>query len=152
VATLRIRQYVYFAIKSRNLSAEEVERRLGVRPDRVLVSGAERKYPPRPAAHSWELVSTEPGLTVDEQISMLLTRLQPARAAIRDLTATEDVVAVLQVVRYLDDDEGELELSTIVRGMKKLPGQHHLLGWHLDLEVMRFLCEVGADLDIDEYG
>jgi hypothetical protein len=36
--------------------------------------------------------------------------------------------------------------------MEKPAGQHHLLGWHLDAEVIRFLAGVKADFDVDEYG
>jgi hypothetical protein len=69
----------------------------------------------------------------------LVTRLQPARAAIKTLVATEEVAAVLQVVRYLDDAEGEPEdLTPSAEGLEKLPGQHQLLGWHLDQRAMEF--------------
>ena len=66
------------------------------------------------------------------------------------------------MVRYFDDDEGEEEVLTPSRtegvaipiwsGRVKLPGQHQLLGWHLDRKTMEFLVEVGAEVDADEYG
>src|SRR6266508_1928218 len=80
-----LRQYAYFAIKSRELSANEIERRLGISADRVLVAGSESADPMRPAAHSWQLVCYRAGLTVDEQIANVVARLQPARAALRAL-------------------------------------------------------------------
>jgi hypothetical protein len=35
--------------------------------------------------------------------------------------------------------------------LQSLPGQHHLLGWQLDAQVLAFLVAVGAELDVDEY-
>ncbi len=148
-----LRQYAYFAIKSRELSANEIERRLGISADRVLVAGSESADPMRPAAHSWQLVCDRAGLTVDEQIANVVARLQPARAALRALTATEGVSAVLQVVRYFNDEAGEEEdLTSSAGGLEKLSGQHQLLGWRLNPETMAFLADVRADLDVDEYG
>jgi hypothetical protein len=62
------------------------------------------------------------------------------------------VVAVLQIVRYLDDDNGDEEQLTGVGDLEKLSGQHQLLGWHLGRRVVQFLDEVDAELDVDEYG
>jgi hypothetical protein len=36
--------------------------------------------------------------------------------------------------------------------LQKLPGQHQLLGWHLDRDAVRLLARVGAEIDADEYG
>jgi hypothetical protein len=153
VAGLRIRQYTYFAVKSRDLSAKEIERRLGISADRLRVAGSEGEEPLRPAAHSWELVCERASLTVDEQIANVVARLQPARAALRALTAAGEVSAVLQVVRYFDDESGEEEnVTRSAAGTERLLGQHQLLGWHLDLDTIGFLAAVRADLDVDEYG
>lgn len=150
---MRIRQYTYFAIKSRDLSAEEVEHRLRISPDRTLVAGSDSTDPLRPAAHSWALVADEDHVTVEEQIRRLVARLQPASAAISELVSASGVATVLQVVRYFNDKAGDGPAdSGVIEGMEKLPGQHHLLGWHLDAEVIRFLAEVKADFDVDEYG
>jgi hypothetical protein len=60
------------------------------------------------------------------------------------------------VVRYLGawlaEDEGEEEEITEIDGLEKLPGQHQLLGWHLSRPTMEFLLDIGAELDVDEYG
>ncbi len=74
----------------------------------------------QPAVHSWKLVCDEPGLMLDEQIANVLGRLSHARAALRDLAAIE----VLQIVRYLDDKDGE-----------EGDWQHRLLGWGLNPEL-----------------
>jgi hypothetical protein len=107
----------------------------------------------RPSAHSWQLICDKPGLTVDEQITELIVRLEPARAAIRDLTAGDGVAAVLQVVRYFNDESGEEEdLAPSAKGMERVSGQHQLLGWHLDPDTLAFLADIRADFDVDEYG
>ena len=36
--------------------------------------------------------------------------------------------------------------------LERMSGQHQLPGWHLDSATMTFLPEVGAELDVDEYG
>jgi hypothetical protein len=60
---------------------------------------------------------------------------------------------MLQLVRHFDDDDGEEEeLSVSDAPLQKLAGQHQLLGWHLDSDVLGFLARVGAEIDADEYG
>nr|WP_255279509.1 hypothetical protein [Actinomadura madurae] len=60
--------------------------------------------------------------------------------------------ATLQVVRMFEHPDGEEEdRPAPVGGLEKLPGQHQLLGWHLDGRVLEFLRLTRAELDIDEY-
>lgn len=59
----------------------------------------------------------------------------------------------MRVVRYLAAEDGaEEELSSPDARLQKLPGQHHLLSWTVDREVLEFLSAVEATLDVDEYG
>jgi hypothetical protein len=158
LATVRIKQSTYFAIYSASITAEDLQRRIGLEPDRVLVRGSRMTSPPRPVSHAWQIRCDEPGLTVDEQIARVTARLAPYRAAIRNVVVdANDANAMLRVVRYLGawlaDDEGEEEETlTTDDGLEKLPGQHQLLGWSLDRDVIEFLLDVGAELDVDEYG
>ncbi|GAA3471937.1 hypothetical protein GCM10018965_064900 [Nonomuraea roseola] len=102
----------------------------------------------------------EPGLTVDEMIAHLIDRVEPFSQAIGQLAeelnqgqGDDGSCAVLQVVRYLDDEDGEEEdLCSPQRGFEKIAGQHQLLGWHLDRRVLYFLISTRAELDVDEYG
>lgn len=102
----------------------------------------------------------EPGLTVDEMIDHLVDRLAPFSRAIGRLAeelnrgqGDDGPCAVLQVVRYLDDEDGEEEaLCPSHQGFEKIAGQHQLLGWHLDRRVLQFLISTRAELDVDEYG
>ncbi len=85
-------------------------------------------------------------LCVDDQVEKLIDRLEPHRQALRDLLTELQSVkghgsACLQIVRYFGDPAGQLD------GF-----QHALLGWHLTTDVLQFLLDVGADIDVDEYG
>ena len=154
---VRIRQYVYFALKSETLPAYAITARLGIEPDTVRVRGTRCVDPPVPVCHSWAIECRLAGLTVNEQATRVLDRLRPAADHIRTLMANSDVSAILQVVRYFNADDGELDrCDPIVTDsglvLQKLPGQHHLLGWHLSAEDLTFLASMPAELDVDEYG
>jgi hypothetical protein len=154
---LRISQYVYFALKSETVPAATITARLGVDPDSIRVRGARRSAPPIPACHIWAIECRELGLTVGEQTARVLARIHPVADSIRALTAGRAVSAVLQVVRYLNDEDGEAEHHDPAaqeggRVLVRLAGQHHLLGWHLASEDIAFLASIPADIDVDEYG
>jgi hypothetical protein len=149
---MKISQYVYFALKSETILPSELARRVGLRGDREAARGSRRVDPPRPVLHAWEVRCEERGLTITEQVERVISRVMPRRAAIRQLIDDGEVMAVLQIVRYLDDQGGDEEQITRVGDLEKLGGQHQLLGWHLDRSVVGFLDEVDAELDVDEYG
>jgi hypothetical protein len=156
---MRIRQYVYFALRSRELSATEMATRLGLEPDEVLLRGSRQPDPPVPVSHAWKIVCRRHGLTVDEQLAQVLARLTPYTEKIAELAAElttregEQSGARLSVVRYFGSDDGEEEEpSGPADPFQKLPGQHQLLGWTLSRETMRFLLATGSSLDVDEYG
>jgi hypothetical protein len=155
---MKIRQYVYFKIRSETSSAQDIAACIGLAPDRELVRGSRTESPPRPAKHAWEIHCQEPSLRIDQQIEQIVSRLDPYRAAIRSLVRDgDDADATLQAVRYfgvyLAETEGEEEAQpTRDDDLEKLPGQHQLLGWHLSHSVTAFLVDVNAELDFDEYG
>ncbi|MDG4791801.1 DUF4279 domain-containing protein [Micromonospora sp. WMMD1102] len=155
---MRVHQYVYFALASRQVPAADITARLGIEPDEVKIRGSRRIQPPIPASHTWRIVCRKPGLTVHEQINQILDRLHAHADRIGDLAAELDQIegspgsSVLQVVRVLEHPDGEDEdLTSPVEGLEKLPGQHQLLGWHLDARALDFLRRTHAELDIDEY-
>jgi hypothetical protein len=123
-----------------------------------MVRGSKAASPPRPPVHAWKVVCRAGGLTVEEQIERVVGRLRPVVDRIAALVQQPDasadgVTATLQVVRYLDDEDGEEEgAEPTATGLVRLSGQHQFLGWHLDLRVLQFLCVTGAELDVDEYG
>ncbi|MDN3353086.1 DUF4279 domain-containing protein [Actinomadura sp. DC4] len=152
---MRISQYAYFALRSSVVPAAEMTARLGLEPDEVSVRGSRTADPPRPVSHSWKIVCADGGLTVDQQVGRIMERLRPYRDRIVALSQAlaGHGAAVLEVVRYLDDPDGEdEELSPPGVALQKLPGRHRLLGWTLDREVLEFLVATGAYLDVDEYG
>ena len=111
---VRIKQHASFAIYSTSVAADEVERLVGLQPDRVSVRGSRTTSPPRPVAHVWEVRCEERGLTVDEQVDRIVARLSPYRPAIRKVVdEIDDAHAVLGVVRsfgaWLADGDGEEE-------------------------------------------
>jgi hypothetical protein len=156
---MRVDQYAYFALHSSVLPAAEMAARVGLEPDEVVVRGSRTADPPRPVEHRWKIVCRERGLRVDEQIDRVIERLGPHRDRIaalsRDLAVRdpEHGGAVLEIVRHFDYPFGEEEeLSPPDAELRKLAGQHQLLGWGLDRGVLEFLLETGAYLDVDEYG
>jgi hypothetical protein len=158
---MRVRQYAYFGISSQQLTATVMTGRLGIEPDRILVRGSPGPTPPVPRFHSWRILCAEPGLTVDAQIAKVVARIQPRQdeiALLASKLSSEDPPGqiALVVVRYFNDEDGEVEVprGSLVheQGLESLPGQHQLLGWHLDADVLAFLLAVGASLDIDEFG
>jgi hypothetical protein len=125
---------------------------LGFEPDETTVRGSRRTEPEAiPVTHRWKVVCREPGLRVDEQIARILERLAPHTAAIAALAsrlATEDEGsgAVLEVVRYFNDQEAEQHGNSDAAA--ETP---NLFGWHLNREILDFLRTTGAVLDVDEY-
>jgi hypothetical protein len=163
VIPVRIRQSVSFTFHSQALTPSEITARLGIEPTDFMVRGSRTTEPPRPRFHLWRLKCDEPGLRIDDQIAKVIAHLLPFRTTIAALVrtlASDDPPggAELQIVRHFDDDEdGEEELESVIHlpngtDLTRLPGQHQLLGWHLDSVTMGFLQAVGADIDIDEYG
>jgi hypothetical protein len=152
-----ITQYCYFNLVSEQMTAAEMTARLRVEPDEVQVRAGREAQPPRPATHRWMVVCRQAGLRVDEQIERIVRRLYEHAGAIGDLAAELDRIeggpgsSVLQIVRVFGDPTGEDEDVCEVDGLRKLPGQHQLLGWHLDNRALEFLRMTHAQLDVDEY-
>ena len=91
-------------------------------------------------------------MDVEHQIADVMRRVIPCRDSIRGLVETGEGKAWLQIVRNFDAAGGEEEEITETGGLVKLGGQHQLLGWHMDIAIVRFLADIGADIDCDEYG
>jgi hypothetical protein len=159
---VRIRQKVKFVAGSTLTSASEITAQLGIEPDRFAVRCSRSVDPPRPVTHRWEVHCDVRGLRVDEQISRVIARLLPHQdkvAALGSRLRSEDPPGSLElsIVRYFDDDEGEEDDEREVttpsgQVLQRLPGQHQLLGWGIDSDVLGFLQSVGAWVDVDEYG
>ena len=143
---MHIRQYAYFALFSSHTPAAEMTASLGLEPDETAIRGSRRTEPDAvPVQHSWKIVCRDPALRVDEQIAHIIARLTPHTAAIAALARRlhaedENAGAVLEVVRYFNDEEPDATGETL-----------SLFGWHLDRDLLDFLHATGAALHVDEY-
>ena len=154
-------QYCYFAVSSQLVTADSMAAEIGLQPDTKHVRGARMPDPPRPVAHSWCVDAQDRNARVDEQLAQIVRRLLPYvdKIAVLSKRLAEDPSeegrggAALQVVRYFNDPHGVEEIGGVaLGGLTRLGGQHQLLGWHLDHQVVQFMEQVGAELDVDEYG
>jgi Domain of unknown function (DUF4279) len=146
---------VWFIVSSDIFDHTQLTERIGIEPDRVKVRGSRHNHTdkPVPRHHAWQLICDEPGVAVDAQIDQLLTRLEPARKSLHELThGGHDVRITLHVGRHFGDEEGQEEVGLVVgNGGKTVREGVSLFGWHLDLPVLEFLVHLGAELDVDEY-
>jgi len=159
---VRVKQRVYFALRSKTIAAAEITAKLGIEPDDFKVMGSRLTNPPRPMTHKWSVGCDDAGLRVDEQLEITIARLLPQQAEITRLAQKfflegDACGAFMSVVRDFAEEDGEEESETVVEldnGMKleKLSGQHQLLSWHMTHDTMRFLLSVGSKFDVDEYG
>ncbi|MCX4804369.1 DUF4279 domain-containing protein [Streptomyces sp. NBC_01214] len=151
-----LHQYVYFALSSRRITAQEITDVLGIEPDETKVVNPRLLPldPANPFCQVWKVVCREPGLCVDEQIAHVLGRLRPQTDRIAELmkqyNSADDeeepgLDARLEVVRYFNDDERQDEAG------QPQDREHNLFGWALDREAIAFLAATGAFLDVDEY-
>ena len=136
---MRARQYVYFAVWSDEVSAVEVEERLGLRADNVLVRGSKDPDRPLPVQHLWAVESQQRDRPLYDQIDEVIARIAPLEAALSDLLSDgRDVACVLQVVRFLNDADAS-ERETLPLGF----------GFHRD--ALQLLGRLNARIDVDEY-
>lgn len=159
-----IRQYAEFVLYSNTLTASDITSRLGVEADEIMIRGSETLDPPVPRHHLWSIRSEGQGLSVDAHLEHIIDRLGVHANALGDLVLeivsadhTPHLGSVLRVVRHFDDPEGEEEVIRVIETpdggrIESLPGQHQLLGWHLEPRVIDFLWATHASLDFCEYG
>ncbi|GAA3843148.1 hypothetical protein GCM10022226_77680 [Sphaerisporangium flaviroseum] len=150
---MEVDQYVYFALKSERMPAEEMATRLGLEADEVTIRASKRLEPPHPAVHIWQINVPRSSRPVDDMITALVDRLEPYAPAIGVLAGELDRyepghAAVLQVVRFFGfhDEDSEEEQRA------EAPTRPRPLGWHLDRRALDFLQTTRAELDVDEYG
>lgn len=153
---VRISQYVYFSLSSDSVTAATITARLDIEPDRISVRGARDAVRVLPRAHRWSVYARRDNRPIDDMITEIVQRLDPVVGDIAALVRELPVHAQLQLVRKFDDPEGDEDEGTppqlAARGIEKVDGQHHLLGWHLDRQTLDFIDTVRAELDVDEYG
>ena len=136
---------------SGELSPDEITALLLVEPDRVGWRGSRSKEPCIPAANLWSVQSRMKGC-VDEMIRDLVDRFEPLRFALDQILAANDSWIVISIGRHFDPDDGEAEDLDVNDDFEKVPGQHQLLGFHLDVDLLARLTKMGCPVDFDEYG
>jgi hypothetical protein len=96
---------------------------------------------------------------VDDLVTELVDFFEPLADRLQMLLANEGLSIGISVMRSFDDSLGVEEDFSMLTGpsdlpehLVKLPGQHQLLGLHLNVDLMRRLVALNCLVDVDEYG
>lgn len=154
---MKVRQYVYLGIKSDGVDPGVISERLGLMPDDVQLRGSRHQGPPPvPRCHLWRLKSgAATDASLDDHFAALRVRLGDSASRLRNLQETEEVTAVIQVVRSFDpgpEDRHISEPGRVVGDLERLGGQHPLVGFDLSPDLVSYAAEAGIGFDFDEYG
>ena len=131
------------------MNPSEIAERLGVPFDDAMWQGSRQSDPLIPRTNRWWILAA-PGQIVDDGIEELLARIAPVGDRLLELDRSGEAATVMQVVRSFDDEDGIDEDLSDLGGFRRLGGQHQLLGFHLDLKLMKRLVDLGLELDVDE--
>jgi hypothetical protein len=155
---VKVRQYVYLAVRSESVDPGIISERLRLMPDVVKLRGSRRAGPPPvPRTHLWRLNSgvESEDLPLGHHLDALLARLGDSAHRLRQLTIDEEVSAVIQVVRRFDpgpEDRHVVEPGPPPGEVERLGGQHRLLGFSIEAELLAYAAVAGIGFDFDEYG
>ena len=151
---MRIHQYAHFHIGSDVLTPDQITATLLIEPTSVSWQGSRSTEPLVPRTNRWQYKATGAGL-VDDLVRELLGVFEPLRAPLQELTANGACSIEIRFMRSFGDPDGVEEdegLTDLPGNLVRLEGQHQLLGFHLDTNLMARLVELGCALDFDEYG
>jgi len=148
---VKIYQHAEFKVRSVSISADAITAALRIEPTRVWVRGERSSEPVLPQTHGWLLRASGSGL-LDELVLELLDQIEPVAAQLSQLTSGGEATATISILRKLGFDDGVEENEGRLGNMVRLPGQHQLLGFHLDVDMMRRLVDLNCPVDFDEYG
>jgi hypothetical protein len=136
---VRVSQYVYFAAFSSELTAAEIEKQVGLAPDKVLVRGSKNQERPLPVQHMWAVSSQQRDRSLYDQVDEVLSRIAPIEEALTDLLPSlGDGGYVLQIVRHLNDPDAP-ETDTLA------------LGFGFEPDALQLLTRLSVRIDVDEY-
>ncbi len=151
---VKIRQYAHFDISSDVFTPDQITGKLLIEPTTARQKGSRSAEPPIPRTNLWQYRAVGSGC-VDDLIRELLDVFEPVQGSIRQLTANDASSIQIRFMRSFNDadgveeDEGPADLPT---NLVRVEGQHQLLGFHLDTQLMARLVALGCALDFDEYG
>jgi hypothetical protein len=148
---MRIRTVVAFEVTSRQINPGEIATRLGIPADKSCEKGSRSADPPVPRFSRYSLLSADTRQDITSQIEQVVVRVRPIGPAIRELVEAGEAKALLSVVRYFNDPDGEPEHVEQSGDLVKLAGQHQLLGFRLSGEILVFLQASLIEFDADEY-
>jgi Domain of unknown function (DUF4279) len=155
---MRIRQYAHFIVESETLSPEQITAILLIEPTSVSRRGSRSTEPHIPRFNIWNYKARGEG-RVDDLVTELVDFFEPLADRLQMLLANEGLSIGISVMRSFDDSLGVEEDFSMLTGpsdlpehLVKLPGQHQLLGLHLNVDLMRRLVALNCLVDVDEYG
>jgi len=151
---MKIYQYADFVVKSDSLSPDDITGALLLEPSSVSWRGARSKEPMMPRTNVWCRRAVGVGC-VDDLVRELVELIEPRAAKLGSLTEDGVATATISLMRSFGDDDGveedEGDLG-LPENLVRLPGQHQLLGFHLDVDLMKRLVALSCSVDFDEYG
>lgn len=156
-ATMRVRQRVYLKVTSAALSPHAISNLVGLEPTESAAMGSRDPVLVLPRFHMWSYASgVDEAATLEDHLGPLVSVLLEHTAGFKAASDHGETWTELQVVRYFKDGGEDFDESTYGldpdSSLVRLGGQHPLLGWHLEPDVLRLLSSCGMALDVDEYG
>lgn len=152
---MKVRQYAHFDVGSDVFSPEDVTASLLLEPTKVSRRGSRSTEPMVPRTNLWRYKARSVGC-VDDLVRELVDLFEPLRSQLTTLTANGASWIGISVMRSFDDPDGTEEddgrSPDLPDNLVRVEGQHQLLGFHLDTELMARLVALGCSLDFDEYG
>jgi Domain of unknown function (DUF4279) len=133
---------------------DEITSRLFLEPAKVSRRGSRSVDPLIPVTNLWWYRASGTG-SVDELVLELVELMESIADRLAELTAEGEASVGISIMRSFDDPHGVDEnfgRADVPDNLEKLPGQHQLLGFHLDVDLMRRLAAFDCPIDCDEYG
>lgn len=130
---------------------------IGLEPTEAEAMGSRDPSRGIPRCHLWSLASgVDEAASLDDHVNALVPIMQSRTEAFRAVSAIKSIGIWLTIVRHFEDANEVFDQSgyglDADAGVERLGGQHPLLGWGMDRDVVELLSECGIGLDVDEYG
>jgi Domain of unknown function (DUF4279) len=151
---MKIHQYAHLDIGSDVYDPDQITLRLGPEPTSVSWRGCRSNEPMIPKSNVWRFRASAID-RIDDLLTELIGALESVSGRLASLTAGDASWVGVSIMRSFDDRQGveeELTPAGAPIGLVKLPGQHQLLGFHLDVALLARFVSLGCSLDFDEYG
>ena len=140
------------------MNPDAITSRVQLVPDETKAKGSRITDPkPIPRFHLWTVKSGCPETAeLNDHLSALVAKIEPYTSLIRAFLDSSDADGQFNVVREFEagpELDGIVDVGRYGPGnLERLRGQHPLLGFHLDRDVLDLASSLGVDFDFDEYG